>query len=225
MTINHSDPSRYEHRNDPYGNDIYTELDGDVDTFANLGPLAPMAGVWEGAKGLDDHPVAEGVEQNAYVEHYELHPADRQTNGPQLFYGLRYHTHIVKPEEAETFHDQVGYWLWEPAAKLITFSLCLLRGQALLAAGHAEASDTSFEVRASRGSNVYGIVSNPFLERAYRTLDFRLTVMINADGTWSYHQETMLELPGGGELFAHTDSNTLTRIGPPTLNPMANAAS
>ncbi|SRR5258706_12995975 len=28
---------------------------------------------------------------------------------------MRYHTHIVKPGEVETYHDQVGYWLWEPA--------------------------------------------------------------------------------------------------------------
>jgi hypothetical protein len=86
-----------------YGPDIYTEPDGDPDTLANLGPMRPMAGVWEGTKGSDHHPVVEGTEQNTFVEHYELHPIDRQTNGPQLFYGLRYHTHITKPGEVETF--------------------------------------------------------------------------------------------------------------------------
>ena len=49
------------------------------------------------------------------MERYELQPADFQTNGPQLLYRLRYHTHLVKPGEAAMFHDQVGYWLWEPA--------------------------------------------------------------------------------------------------------------
>ena len=33
---------------DPYGDDIYTEPDGDPNTLANLGPLTPMAGVWQG---------------------------------------------------------------------------------------------------------------------------------------------------------------------------------
>jgi len=70
-----------------YGPDIYTEPPGDPDTLANLGPLGPMAGVWEGMKGADEHPVAEGTERDAFVEHYELEPIDRQTNGPQLFYG------------------------------------------------------------------------------------------------------------------------------------------
>jgi hypothetical protein len=46
--------------NDP----VYTEAEGDPDTLASLGPIAPMAGVWSGAKGVDDHPVAEGVERN-----------------------------------------------------------------------------------------------------------------------------------------------------------------
>ena len=30
------------------------------------------------------------------------------TNGPQLFYGLRYWTHIVKPNQVKTYHDQVA---------------------------------------------------------------------------------------------------------------------
>jgi hypothetical protein len=31
-----------------------------------------------------------------------VHLIDPQASGPQLFYGLRYHTHIVKPGEIET---------------------------------------------------------------------------------------------------------------------------
>src|SRR5579871_1812244 len=80
-----------------YGPDIYTEPDAHPDTLANLGPLRPMAGVWEGAKGADQHPVFDGLGADTFVEHYEAQPIDPQTNGPQLFYGLRYHTHIVKP--------------------------------------------------------------------------------------------------------------------------------
>ena len=47
----------------------------------------------------------------------ELQPIDPQTNGPQLFYGLRYHTFITKPDQVKTYHEQVGYWLWEPATR------------------------------------------------------------------------------------------------------------
>jgi len=41
---------------DSYGTDIYTEAIGDPDTLPNLGPLRPMAGTWEGAKGLISTP-------------------------------------------------------------------------------------------------------------------------------------------------------------------------
>jgi hypothetical protein len=183
-----------------------------------------MAGVWDGVEGVDEHPVVEGLERNSYEERYELQPIDRQTNGPQLFYGLRYHTHIVKPGEVETFHDQVGYWLWEPAAQTVTFTLGIPRGQALLASGHAEPDATDFEVTATVGSEVYGILSNPFLDESFRTVSYRIHVMINQDGTWSYEQEGVLQIPGRSEVFRHTDRNTLTKVGDPVPNPLAMAA-
>ena len=67
--------------------------------------------------------MAEGTGLDQFVEHIELAPIDPQTNGPQLLYGLRYHTHITKPGETETFHDQVGYWLWEPAGGNLMLTL------------------------------------------------------------------------------------------------------
>ncbi len=209
---------------EPYGDDLYTEPDGEPDTLANLGPLAPMAGVWEGTAGADAHPDAEGTERNAFVEHYELQPIDRQTNGPQLFYGLRYHTHIVKPGETETFHDQVGYWLWEPATHTVTLTLGIPRGQVLLAGGTAEPGATEFEVRAEVGSEVYGILSNPFLDQAFRTLSYRMTVTVDPDGTWSYEEEGVLDIPDRDQPFSHIDRNTLIRVGDPTPNPLAREA-
>jgi hypothetical protein len=205
--------------------DIYTEAEGDPDTLDNLGPLRTMAGVWEGIKGADEHPVAEGTERNAFIEHYEAQPIDRQTNGPQLFYGLRYHTHIVKPGEVETFHDQVGYWLWEPAAKTVTLTLAIPRGQALLAGGLAEPDATEFEVTAAVGSEVYGILSNPFLDQAFRTLSYRMLVTVHDVGSWSYEEEGVLDIPDRPEPFHHIDRNTLTRLREPTPNPLAGAAS
>jgi hypothetical protein len=203
-----------------YGDDIYTEPEPDPDTLANLGPLRALAGVWEGT-GTDEHPAVFGIERNTFVEHYELQPIDAQTNGPQLFYGLRYHTHIVKPGEVETFHDQVGYWLWEPAANAVTMTLGIPRAQALLASGPADASATDFELTATVGSEIYGILSNPFLDQSFRTVSYRIHVTVNADGTWSYEEEGLLQLPGADDLFHHIDRNTLTQVAPPTPNPLA----
>jgi len=117
--------------------DIYTEPEFDVDTLNNLGPLTKMAGVWTGTRGLDVKPKAQGPKKQAYVETYELQPIDAQTNGPQLFYGLRYHTHIVKPEQVKTYHVQVGFWLWEPATETVIHTLSIPRAQTAMAMGKA----------------------------------------------------------------------------------------
>jgi hypothetical protein len=92
-----------------------------------------------------------------------------------------------------------------------------------MAVGRAAADARTFRLQAVRGSETNGIVSNPFLEYAFRTESYTITVSINADGTWSYEQDTVLIIPGQAEPFHHTDRNTLRKIGEPTPNPMAQA--
>jgi hypothetical protein len=209
---------------DKFPEDIYTEPEPEVDTLAHLGPLTGMAGIWIGTRGLDVSPKPDGPEKQAFIEHVELQPIDAQANGPQLFYGLRYHTRIVKPDDVETFHDQVGYWLWEPATGAVIQTLSIPRGQTAMAVGRAAADAKSFHLDAIRGSETNGIVSNPFLEYAFRTVSYTITVTIPGDGTWSYEQTTVLIVPGLAEPFNHTDRNTLRKIGEPTPNPTARAA-
>jgi hypothetical protein len=203
-----------------YYKDIYTEPKVDIDTLRNLGPLGPMAGVWRGSKGLDVKPKADGPHTQAYIERLELQPIDAQTNGPQLFYGLRYHQHIVKPGEVETYHDQIGYWLWEPATGTVIQTLTIPRGQTAMAVGKAAPNARELELVASRGLTTYGICSNPFLEEAFRTDEYRIKVTINADATWSYDETTILMLRGK-DRFEHTDKDTLIKIAEPTPNPLA----
>jgi hypothetical protein len=204
-----------------YPSDIYTEPDFDVHTLNNLGPLTRMAGIWQGLRGLDVKPKAEGAKKQAYVERIELQPIDPQTNGPQLFYGLRYHTHITKPDQVKTYHDQVGYWLWEPSTGNIVHTLTIPRGQTAMAGGQARPDATTFEVASQRGLETFGICSVPFLEHAFKTVEFRIKVTINADGTWSYDEDTVLMIRGQSEPFHHTDRNTLSKIGEATPNPLA----
>ena len=202
--------------------DIYTEPRSiDFNTLENLGPLSKMAGIWEGERGLDIKPKAEGPKKQAYAERIELQPIDPQTNGPQLLYGLRYHVHVTKPEQVKTYHDQVGYWLWEPATETIIHTLTIPRGQTAMASGKASATAKEFELLAVQGSDTYGICSAPFLDHAFKTVEFRIQVKINDDGTWSYDQDTVLKIQGQEELFHHRDRNTLHKIGEPTPNPLA----
>src|SRR5262245_11475952 len=119
--------------------DIFTEpADVDPDTLSNLGPLRRLAGRWRSLMGLDRSPKADGPEERNYIEQIDFEPIDAQANGPQLFYGLRYHVHINTPEEDITFHDQVGHWLWEPATGLVLQTLSIPRGQVAIAAGTAQ---------------------------------------------------------------------------------------
>jgi hypothetical protein len=202
--------------------DIYSEPQNvDVNTLANLGPLTGLADTWEGMRGFDVNPKPEGPRRQAYLERIELQPIDPQANGPQVFYGLRYHTHVVKPGEIETYHDQVGYWLWEPATETVIHTLAIPRAQVALAVGKAAPDARSFEVVATRGSTEYGICSTPFLEYAFTTVKFTVKVTVNPDGTWSYDEDTVLMVRGQTEPFHHTDRNTLTRIGDPKPNPLA----
>jgi len=71
---------------------------------------------------------------------------------------------------------------------------------------------------------VHGILSNPFLDREFRTVGYRIHVWINDDGTWSYEEEGVMEIPDRDQPFHHIDRNTLTRVAAPTPNPLAGAA-
>ena len=203
----------------PIPKDIYTEPEASPDGLANLGPLRGLAGVWAADKGIDVNPKAEGPERRVFREHVRMDVIDPQTNGPQLLYGLRYHIHINTPDEKITFHDQVGYGLWEPATGLILQSLTIPRGQIVLAAGHAKPGDKRISVSATRGDDRYGICSNAFLDEAFRTDRYSCAITFNDDGSWTYEVETDLMIRGT-QPFSHHDTNTLKLVAPPQPNPL-----
>lgn len=203
-----------------YLDDIFTEPEPSPRTLEHLGPLATIAGVWEGTSGVDTHPQVDGPETEKYVERWTFEPIDPQTNGPQLLYGLRYHTHITKPGEIETFHDQVGYLLWEPATHRVTMTLAIPRAQVAMATGIVEPDATSFTLRAEVGDPHAGIITGPFLDAAFHTTSWEITFRMR-DGGLAYMQTTTLQVHGQDEPFAHTDANRLTRVGEPTPNPLA----
>ena len=200
--------------------DIYTEPDYSPDTLANLGPLRRLAGVWESAQGVDISPKAHGPERRVFTERIRMDPIDPQPNGPQLLYGLRYHIHINTSEELITFHDQVGYWLWEPATNLVMQTIAIPRGQVVLAGGTAKPDDDRMFVEARRGDTRFGICSTTFLEAAFRTDYYSIEISFNLDGSWTYVTRTDLALRGETPAFDHRDTNTLRRIAAPPPNPL-----
>jgi hypothetical protein len=129
------------------------------------------------------------------------------------FYGLRYHIHINTPEEDITFHDQVGYWLWEPATGLILQSVTIPRGQVLLAAGQAKPDDKRSPSRRSAAIRVTESARRNFLDEAFRTESYRCDITFNDDGSWTYLLETELLVKGRDLPFNHHDTNTLKLVG------------
>ena len=51
-----------------FPSDIYAEPPADVHTLNNLGPLRPLAGVWEGIRGMDTKPKRGGPRKQVCVK-------------------------------------------------------------------------------------------------------------------------------------------------------------
>jgi len=204
-----------------YPDDIFTEADGSDDTLAELGPLRALAGTWQGERGRDISPKAQGPETTIYREEWTFDPIDRQVNGPQLLYGLRYHQHVNKFDEALTFHDQVGYLLWEPAARTIYMTLAIPRAQVAMAMGTAESGDSTFTLRADVGNPAAGILTNPWMDSHFHTTSWEIAFTVHGTDSISYAQITTLHISDQAEPFAHRDSAKLTRVSPARPNPLA----
>jgi hypothetical protein len=185
-----------------------------TDDIANLGPLAPLAGIWEGVKGDDLAPDDDrvSVENNKYRERLVLEPIGEINNHEQSLYGLRYSTMVYRLGADEAFHEEVGYWLWDAEHKQVIKSFCVPRGYTAMAGGTAEPDARSFEMVAELGSETYGICSNKFLADEFKTVRFEMRVEIHDDNSFSYDEDTVIQIKGQDELFHHRDKNTLTRV-------------
>lgn len=179
------------------------------------GPLAALAGEWEGEQGVD---VAFGNVEGSmvttpYRERVTLKPFGPVDNGTQHLYGLDYRMAAWRTGEENPFHTEVGYWLWDAELGHVLRSFMVPRGQTLIAGGAAAPDATSFTLRAELGSVTYGILSNPYLDRAAKTTLYEVAITANPDGTWSYDSTTTIthvRVPGAP--VAHTDRNTLRPV-------------
>ncbi|MCO4761236.1 MAG: FABP family protein [Myxococcales bacterium] len=187
------------------------------DHAKQLGPLGALIGTWEGNKGADvapsdaEGPDDRGTARSAYRERLVFEPIGRVDNHAQKLFGLRYRTTAYRIGADESFHEEVGYWLWEPATEQVMRCFIVPRGISVIAGGHAKADASSFELEANVGSATFGICSNPFLDREFRTVRYQLSVEVHDDGSWSYAEDTQMQL-ADDKIFHHTDSNRLRRV-------------
>jgi hypothetical protein len=182
-------------------------------TNAEWGPLAGLLGEWEGDQGLDVsfHNVEGKIGETKYREKVSMKPFGPVDNGAQHLYGLDYRMAAWRGEEENPFHTEVGYWLWDGTNGQVMRCFMVPRGSTVLAGGTAKANDTTFTMEANVGDVTYGILSNKYLDEKARTTRYECSVTVSAD-TFSYDETTTYEHAIGG-VIAHTDRNTLRRVG------------
>ena len=180
------------------------------------GPLAVLAGTWEGNKGDDVAPSDDrGTEKNLYRERMVFTPISPVNNHEQTLYGLRYSTTAWRIGETEPFHEDLGYYLWDPKVKQVYRCFTVPRGVAVLAGGDTEASAKEFHLSADVGSPTFGICSTPFLDREFKTIRYELKIVVHDRDGFSYESDTQIQMPGkpGAKgLFHHIDKNRLKRV-------------
>jgi len=178
------------------------------------GPLSALAGVWEGDAGLDtsySHSRDAAV-LTPYRERVTLAPFGPVCNGTQRLFGLDYQTAMWRADEANPFHTEVGYWLWDAESGEVLRAFVVPRGITVLAGGTADADAAEFSLVADLGGNDYTIGENQYLAKRASTLSYRVTITTNPDGTWTYDSLTTLKFSEHPEPFAHVDKNTLRHV-------------
>ena len=178
------------------------------------GPLEGLAGEWEGEKGGLDHAFSHSkgkVIDTPYREKCTMKPFGPVDNGVQVLYGLDYKSSMWR-DEGNPFHTEVGYWLWDAATGEIMKGFVVPRGITVLAGGITTADASEFTMKAALGDARYNIGENMYLSKNASSLSFEVTITIGKD-TWSYDEITMLRMNELEEPLAHTDHDTLHRVG------------
>lgn len=171
-----------------------------------------MAGSWESDQGLDTSRIKSKETLTRFREKIVFEPLGPVNNGPQALYGLRYSTVCWRLDEDEPFHEELGYWLWDKDRNQVMRCFMVPRGVLVNAGGHVEENSKKFRLEAELGSHTYGILSNRYLDDSYKMKRYWLEVTINADGTFSYKEDTELWIPVDQEIFHHMDENTLKKV-------------
>lgn len=182
------------------------------DILNQLGPLASLAGTWEGDKGIDISRVHSEIKETKYREKVVFEPLGPVRNGPQVLYGLRYSMMAWRLGEDDAFHEEVGYWLWDGDNKQVLRCFIVPRGVLINAGGNAEVNCKSFHLSAEVGSVTYGVLSNKYLDKSYKTMKYILDLNIHNDNEFSYKEMTQLWIPINKDVFDHTDENTLVKV-------------
>ena len=180
----------------------------------DYGPLTDLVGVWKGDKGMDVAPEPDHTAKSPYYETITFTPSETVDNADsQVLTIVHYHLIVQRKENDKVFHNQTGYWLWDPREKTIMHSFTIPRGLCVLAGGSHDGEkdkrgNVIFEVAASLEDENWGLGQSQFMKKNALTTSFKQRFSIG-NGQIIYSQTTMLEIYG--KTFEHTDANVLTK--------------
>ena len=179
----------------------------------DYGPLQQLIGTWQGRGGLDIAPEPDGTERNPYFETIVFEAAGDVTNAESQDLAFIHYRQLVQRESnAEVFHDQTGYWIWDKDACLVMHSFVIPRAVAVIAGGRFEhfpdaSGPVVLDVQAAVDDSDWQIIQSPFMGSKAKTLEFRQTITID-NGSLAYSQTTVVDIYG--KIFEHTDDNELS---------------
>ena len=110
----------------------------------------------------------------------------------------------------DPFHTEIGYWLYDPVAHILSRCFMVPRGSVLIASGQVAPNATEFSLTAERGSTTNGILSNSYLDQQARSESYEIQISVT-DGGWSYESTTVLAMANLDKKLNHTDRNSLVR--------------
>lgn len=178
----------------------------------NYGPLAYFQGIWESQTGDDVAPGDDrGIEKNKYRECMVFERIGQVNNHEQIMFGVKYTTKAWRLGAEDSFHEDMGYWLWDATNKQLMKCFCIPRGMSVIAGGTVQEGAESFVLQAQLGSSTYGICSNPFLDKEFRTEKFEIKITFHSSSSFTYEQDTQIKMKNHNDIFHHTDKNTLIK--------------
>ena len=178
----------------------------------NYGPLQALIGEWVGEEGVDIALEPGGVETKPYFETTTYSAVGGVTNAEkQNLAAVQYRQIVRRKSDRKVFHDETGYWMWDPDTETIMHSLSIPRGVCALAGGkYSGGKDPDgrliLEVAAKIDDDNWKIIESPFMRENASTKSFRQRIVVG-NGRLSYPETTMVEIYG--KMFEHTDQNEL----------------
>lgn len=179
----------------------------------SLGPLEFYVGNWSSEYvGENRAPDPDrNVEETKFKQTIHFERILEVENHEQIINGLRYKTTAWEEGTDDPFHEEVGYYLWDEERSMIMKCFCIPRGVSVLAGGKADKESKEFTLLAKAGDEEFGISSNPFLNKEFKTVVYDLSMKQIDKNTYSYDENSQLKMKGREDLFDHTENIVMTR--------------